>query len=79
MRSTSSTSIPTSAVVVSLASRSTRSRSWSDSAGVSELWADASLLSAPVFEHLGYAVVERYVKERGAVSFPNTWLMKTLR
>jgi putative acetyltransferase len=47
-------------------------------AGAVELWADASLLSSPVFEHFGYAVVERYEKARGAVSFPNTWLKKGL-
>jgi hypothetical protein len=46
--------------------------------GVSELWADASQLAAPVFEHLGYAVVGRYEKNRGAVRFPNTWLAKQL-
>jgi hypothetical protein len=46
--------------------------------GVSGLWADASLLAAPVFAHLGYHVVERYEKPRGAVSFANTWLVKRL-
>ena len=45
---------------------------------VTSLWADASRLAAPVFEHLGYEVVERYMKERGDVSFPNTWLVKRL-
>jgi putative acetyltransferase len=47
-------------------------------AGVDELWADASLLAAPVFEHLGYVVAERYEKPRRAVSFTNTWLRKQL-
>ncbi|MGO9877581.1 MAG: GNAT family N-acetyltransferase [Acidimicrobiia bacterium] len=47
--------------------------------GITRLWADASLLAAPVFEHLGFTVVERYDKVRGAVSFPNTWLAKELR
>jgi putative acetyltransferase len=47
--------------------------------GVSELWADASVPAVPVFEHLGYAVVERYEKTRGAITFPNTWLAKQLR
>ena len=46
--------------------------------GVTELWADASLLAAPVLEHLGFAVVERYDKVRGAVSFPNSWVRKAL-
>jgi putative acetyltransferase len=46
--------------------------------GVTSLWADASRLAAPVFEHLGYEVVERYMKERGDLSFPNTWLVKRL-
>jgi putative acetyltransferase len=46
--------------------------------GMATLWADASLLAAPVFEHLGFSVVERYDKARGAVSFPNTWLAKPL-
>ncbi len=46
--------------------------------GISELWADASVLATPVFERLGYRVFERYEKERGGVSFPNTWLVKQL-
>jgi len=46
--------------------------------GVTTLFADASLLAAPVFEHLGFSVVERYDKIRGPVSFPNTWLAKPL-
>ncbi len=46
--------------------------------GSEGLWADASLLAAPFFEHLGYGVVERYVKTRGTVSFANTWLLKKL-
>ena len=46
--------------------------------GVTTLFADASLLAAPVFEHLGFTVVERYDKARGPVSFPNTWLAKAL-
>ena len=46
--------------------------------GVARLWADASLLAAPVFEHLGYEVVERYEKVRGPVTFANTWLAKVL-
>jgi putative acetyltransferase len=46
--------------------------------GVSRLWVDASLLAAPVFEHLGYDVIERYVKVRGSVTFANTWLAKFL-
>jgi GNAT superfamily N-acetyltransferase len=47
--------------------------------GADRLWADASRLAAPVLEHLGYEVVERYEKVRGPVSFPNTWLVKELR
>jgi putative acetyltransferase len=46
--------------------------------GVTTLRADASLLAAPVFEHLGYAVVEHYDKPRGTVTFRNTWLTKHL-
>jgi putative acetyltransferase len=47
------------------------------SRGIDELWADASLLAAPVFEHLGYVVQERYQKYRGGVTFLNTWLSKS--
>ncbi len=46
--------------------------------GITRLWADASLLAVPLFERLGYDIIERYVKHRGAVTFPNTWLAKDL-
>jgi putative acetyltransferase len=46
--------------------------------GIDHLWADASLLAAPLFEHLGYVVEERYEKRRGAETFRNTWLSKDL-
>jgi hypothetical protein len=43
-----------------------------------QLWADASLLAAPLLESLGYEVVERYVKSVNNVTFQNTWLLKVL-
>jgi GNAT superfamily N-acetyltransferase len=43
-----------------------------------QLWADASLLAAPLLESLGYEVVERYVKSVNNVTFQNTWLLKML-
>jgi putative acetyltransferase len=45
---------------------------------IERLWADASLLAAPVFEHFGFVVEERYEKHVGSVVYPNTWLRKTL-
>ena len=46
--------------------------------GIGRLWVDASLLAAPVLEHLGYAVEEHYDKHVGSVVYPNTWLAKSL-
>jgi GNAT superfamily N-acetyltransferase len=46
---------------------------------LSQLWADASLLAAPLLESLGYQVVERYVKFMANVAFENTRLVKALR
>jgi GNAT superfamily N-acetyltransferase len=43
-----------------------------------QLWADASLLAAPLLEGLGYEVVERYIKSVNNVTFQNTWLLKVL-
>ncbi len=45
---------------------------------VPRLWVDASLLAAPVLEHLGYVVEERYDKLVGALTYPNAWLSKPL-
>lgn len=48
-------------------------------AGMVLLRVDASVLAAPVLEHLGYEVERTYDKEVGGVTFPNTWLRKSLR
>ena len=45
---------------------------------IGRLWVDASLLAAPVLEHVGYVVEERYDKRVGTVVYPNTWLTKSL-
>jgi putative acetyltransferase len=47
-------------------------------AGLASVVVDASLLAAPVLEHLGYAVERRYEKAAGGATFPNTWLRKRL-
>jgi GNAT superfamily N-acetyltransferase len=45
---------------------------------IGHLRVDASLLAAPVLEHLGYVVEERYDKHVGSVVYRNTWLTKSL-
>ncbi len=45
---------------------------------VSELWVDASIPAAIVFEHLGYQVRERYAKRLGELTYENTWLSRRL-
>jgi N-acetylglutamate synthase-like GNAT family acetyltransferase len=45
---------------------------------MSKLWADASLLAAPLLESLGYQVVEHYIKSVNNVTFENTRLSKVL-
>ena len=45
---------------------------------MSQLWADASLVAAPLLESLGYQVVERYIKSMNNVAFENTRLVKAL-
>ena len=45
---------------------------------VSELWVDASIPAAIVFEHLGYQVRERYAKRLGELTYENTWLSHSL-
>ena len=45
--------------------------------GIEQLRVDA-LLAAPVLEHLGYVVEERYDKYVASVLYPNTWLAKSL-
>jgi putative acetyltransferase len=47
-------------------------------AGMTSIRVDASLLAAPVLEHLGYQVERRYEKPAGGVTFPNTWLRKDI-
>jgi putative acetyltransferase len=42
------------------------------------LWADASLLARPVLEHLGYSLIEAYVKAVRGATFDNAWLCKSL-
>jgi len=46
--------------------------------GIARLRVDASLLATPVLEHLGYVVEQRYDKVVASVSYPNTWLSKSL-
>ena len=48
------------------------------SLGVCEIWVDASLPAAPVFEHPGYQVQQTYLKEFGAEHYENAWLSKRL-
>jgi N-acetylglutamate synthase-like GNAT family acetyltransferase len=45
---------------------------------MSQLWADASLPASPLFERLGYRMVERYIKSVGVVTFENAWFKKPL-
>jgi len=45
---------------------------------IGRLRVDASLLAAPVLEHLGYVVEERYDKDVASVVYRNTWLSKSL-
>ena len=45
---------------------------------VAELWVDASIPAAIVFEHLGYQVRERYAKRLGELTYENTWLSRRL-
>jgi len=46
--------------------------------GIGRLRVDASLLAAPVLEHLGYVVEERYDKYVASLVYCNTWLNKSL-
>lgn len=43
-----------------------------------EIWVDASIPAACVFEHLGYEVVGTYQKEFRGLFFENTWLRRHL-
>lgn len=45
---------------------------------VAELWVDASIPAAIVFERLGYQVRERYSKRLGELTYENTWLSRRL-
>jgi hypothetical protein len=45
---------------------------------LNNLWADASLLVRPVLEHLGYSVIEVYLKAVRGATFDNAWLRKSL-
>jgi putative acetyltransferase len=45
---------------------------------VAELWVDASIPAAVVFERLGYQVQERYSKRLGEFTYENTWLSRRL-
>jgi len=46
--------------------------------GIGRLRVDASLPAAPVLEHLGYVVEERYDRCVASVDYRNTWLGKSL-
>lgn len=46
---------------------------------VSELWVDASIPAAFVFERLGYQVRERYSKRFGGLTYENTWLSRSIK
>jgi len=45
---------------------------------IGRIRADASLLAAPVLEHLGYVVEAQYDKCVASVVYRNTWLSKSL-
>jgi GNAT superfamily N-acetyltransferase len=45
---------------------------------VAELWVDASIPAAVVFERLGYQIQERYSKRLGEFTYENTWLSRRL-
>ncbi len=46
--------------------------------GLADLWVDASIPAAFIFERLNYRVRERYSKRLGEFTYENTWLSRRL-